>query len=416
MKLFRNIAISFIFIGLFLVPNFSFGATLESVKAKISDTTNQINKLNDEIARLKTEISKTSDQSRTLANLIQELTLTRDKLVKERTVTEKQITSTGLIISSLSKDITTKEESITNNDQTISKLIYDIYKGDQRTFIENILSTENISDVSKEYNNIVSLNEKLRVAVISLTNEKNNLVVSKNQKTEEENSLKDLKNKLVEQQQAVEASKLEKNKILTETKNQEANYKKLLTEQLKKKDAFEKSLQDYESQLKFILDAKVLPKQGTGVLSWPLDSIYITSPWGSRWGSFHYGVDLKASIGTPVKAMSSGTVEGTGDTDISCRGVSYGRWVFIKYDNGLSSTFGHLSVIKASVGQKVSTGDVVALSGNTGYSTGPHLHVSVYASGGVKVATIPSKSCNGKILTQPISALNAYLNPVLYLP
>ena len=58
----------------------------------------------------------------------------------------------------------------------------------------------------------------------------------------------------------------------------------------------------------------------------------------------------------------------------------------------------------------------MALSGNTGSSTGPHLHVAVYASTGVNVDTVPSKSCGGKVFTQPIAALNAYLNPSLYLP
>ena len=115
-------------------------------------------------------------------------------------------------------------------------------------------------------------------------------------------------------------------------------------------------------------------------------------------------------------AMGSGTVMGTGDTDLACKGASFGKWVFIKYNNGLSSTYGHLSVITAKVGQEVSAGDVVGLSGNTGSSTGPHLHVAVYASDGVKVDTVPSRSCGGKIFTQPIAALNAYLDPALYLP
>jgi murein DD-endopeptidase MepM/ murein hydrolase activator NlpD len=88
----------------------------------------------------------------------------------------------------------------------------------------------------------------------------------------------------------------------------------------------------------------------------------------------------------------------------------------MEHNNGLSSTYGHLSLIKVSRGQKIKKGDIVGYSGNTGYSTGPHLHVSVYVGSAVEVKTIPSKSCPGKTLTQPIAPTNAYLDPMKYLP
>ena len=84
----------------------------------------------------------------------------------------------------------------------------------------------------------------------------------------------------------------------------------------------------------------------------------------------HNGVDFRATIGTPVKSAGNGVVEGVGDTDAVCAGASYGKWVFIRYDNGLASTYGHFSVISVKEGQRVKTGDVVGYSGNTGYSTG----------------------------------------------
>jgi murein DD-endopeptidase MepM/ murein hydrolase activator NlpD len=127
-------------------------------------------------------------------------------------------------------------------------------------------------------------------------------------------------------------------------------------------------------------------------------------------------MDFGAPTGTPVKAMASGVVVDSGNADLTCKGVSYGIWVLIKYDNGLSSVYGHLSLSKVSAGQRVRTGEVVAYVGSTGYSTGPHLHLSVFPADGVSVTSFPSKSCPGKSITIPTAATNAYLDPMVYLP
>jgi murein DD-endopeptidase MepM/ murein hydrolase activator NlpD len=113
--------------------------------------------------------------------------------------------------------------------------------------------------------------------------------------------------------------------------------------------------------------------------------------------------------------MLSGTVIGTGDTDLTCPGASYGKWVLIKYNNGLASLYGHFSLIKVSKGQAVDTGDLVGYSGNTGYTTGPHLHLTVFAAAAVSVQNLPSKACSGRVYTIPVAAINAYLNPMDYL-
>jgi len=405
-----------------IFPYQGFALTASEVRKQMEDTNDQIEAINKEIATLSNQIAKTSQEKNTLANAIKELTLTRSKLIKEKEQIQKKINVTDLVINNLSTNIKEKEGSINVSKDSLKETIKYLNQSDNTLLIERLLTINSFADFSREYNNILSINEKIQDNIAELSYEKRDLLSSKTQKENEQQNLNILKNNLVQKEKVVLVTQKEKDSLLKATKNKETEYQKMLAEQLKRKESFEKSLEDYESQLKFILNKKLIPKEGSMALSWPLSYILITSPYGSRWGSFHYGLDFRAAVGTSVSAMSSGVVEGVGNTDIDCKGASFGNWVFIKYNNGLSSTFGHLSVISVKKGQKVKAGDVVGLSGGmkgvfgSGSSTGPHLHVSLYASGGVKVDTVPSKSCNGKIFTQPIAAKTSYLNPILYLP
>ncbi|GAA3483804.1 M23 family metallopeptidase [Streptomyces yanii] len=97
---------------------------------------------------------------------------------------------------------------------------------------------------------------------------------------------------------------------------------------------------------------------------------------GSRWAHKHSGQDFAVPIGTAVKAAHSGTVvkagpNGGGD------GPAYGNAIVIKHGNGTYSQYAHLSRIDVRIGQTVSTGEKIALSGNTGNSSGPHLHFEI---------------------------------------
>ncbi|MDE2031011.1 MAG: peptidoglycan DD-metalloendopeptidase family protein [Patescibacteria group bacterium] len=409
----------------FLAPHNSYAvpSTASAVSQKITDLNSQIQALNAEIAQYQDQISQTSEQTNTLANLIKELNLTREKLSKELNLTQKKITTTSLTIDTLNSDIDLKQKSINNSEQLLAQMFRSINQYDNTSMIEKLLLNDSLNSASREYNNILSLNEKVHSYLIDLRQQKEANAISIKNKSVEQQSLTKLKDDLVNKKLAIDMTKNAKDTLLKETQNKESNYKKLLAERQKQKSEFENDLQNYEAQLQFILNPNLLPPEGTSILSWPLDYVYITQLFGRTVAArrlylsgSHSGVDFRASIGTPVKSMAVGTVVGVGDTDQFCKGASFGKWVFIKYNNGLSSTYGHLSVILAKPGQEVQTGDVVALSGNTGHTTGPHLHVTVYASQGASVQTVPSLSCNGKTFIMPIAPVKAYLDPMLYLP
>ena len=93
-----------------------------------------------------------------------------------------------------------------------------------------------------------------------------------------------------------------------------------------------------------------------------------TSPYGWRWQRGHHGVDIRLRTGEPIHAAFGGTVR------IASRMGGYGNCIVLRHPNGLETLYGHLSKINVKLGQQVTAGEVIGLGGNTGNSTGPHLH------------------------------------------
>jgi murein DD-endopeptidase MepM/ murein hydrolase activator NlpD len=110
---------------------------------------------------------------------------------------------------------------------------------------------------------------------------------------------------------------------------------------------------------------------------WPVEGT-VTSGFGYRWGRMHEGIDISVAEGTPIRAVASGTVI-LMQSEYESGG--YGNYTCIDHGGGLSTCYAHQSSFATSVGAQVSQGDVIGLSGNTGNSTGPHLHFEVRING-----------------------------------
>ena len=416
-KLFSTIVL---IIFLITPLGFSHGETAKEIRDKIDQKSADIAKLEEQLKIYQSELDSLGKQKNSLSVSIQQLDLTKKKLNTDISVTQNKIDKTNLKIQGLSSDIGDKEGSILNNKNSIALELRKTNEFESENFLQTILSENDFSEVWNDVDNMATIRETIIENIARLRETKSVLEDTRAETVDAKNELVVLKSELADQQKIVIQNVNEKNKLLTQTKNSETNYQKLVQEQFIKKLAFEKDLRDFESELQFILDPSKLPN--AGVLSWPLDKIFVTQEFGAKTGphrtyaSGHSGTDFRARTPLPVKSMADGMVKGIGDTDTSCQGVSFGKWIFIEYNNGLSSTYGHLSLIKVQEGQKVKREEVVGYTGGTGRATGPHLHVSLYVSSGVKVSTVPSISCLGKILKQPIAAINAYLDPMYYLP
>lgn len=119
---------------------------------------------------------------------------------------------------------------------------------------------------------------------------------------------------------------------------------------------------------------------GAGQFLWPVGAeLYrVTSCFGPRelFGSYHYGTDIACPTGTPIIAVASGTVT------LARNSYTAGNYIIIDHQDGLQSVYMHNSELLVMVGQQVTAGEVIALSGNTGaYTTGPHFHIGVKLNG-----------------------------------
>ena len=101
----------------------------------------------------------------------------------------------------------------------------------------------------------------------------------------------------------------------------------------------------------------------------------VTSCYGARWGTMHYGVDIAAPIGTPIYAPEGGVVLQAGPAS------GFGLAVYLQHADGSITVYGHISSFSVAAGQQVSAGEQIAEVGNTGQSTGPHLHFEVHQGG-----------------------------------
>lgn len=405
-----------IFFLLFLNCTIVYSATIDELNEQIQKITETKKQLELEIAAYEFQLKDIGEQADTLKSSIKSLNATINKNTLDIKLAQNNINSAQLQIQELSINIDKNVDTINSNTVAVGLLMKELSMSENSSFLENLLTYKDMSEFWNQQQSIYLIQNQIREKISDTKNTKTILENNKTKAEKKRKELLNLKSTLLDRKELLDISKKEKNKLLADTKNSETVYKNMIAERKALSDAFDKELDMFESELKFAIDPNSIPQASKGILSWPIRSVYITSRFGPRWGRLHNGIDFRASIGTNIVAASGGVVKGTGDTDIVCKGASFGKWVFIEHGNGLSTIYAHLSLIKVSSGQYVNAGDIIGFSGNTGASTGPHLHFSVYVSKGVQISSYKSSVCKGAY-TMPVTTLKgAYLDPLLYLP
>lgn len=428
-QLFRNIIVitALIFFGISVYAQ-SVPAT-GTIDAQLQAIEQEKQQIEQQIVQLQGQVDYYSGQSQSLNQEVSTLKTSEKMLDTSLKLTGTKIKKTNYTIEKNINEIGKLTNGISDNREAIGESLRSINVADGQSPIEFFLQKGSLSDFLRDYQDVAQVQNTLRGKVQVMRDKSVQLAYAQKDLNNSKLELQKLSTQLSDQKTIVADQRKQKATVLTETKNKESEYQKMISDLEKRRAQIDADIRDYESKLNFVLNPKSLPKPGSEVLGWPIDGPVVTQRFGKTvdakrlyTSGSHSGVDFRAAVGTAVYAVADGTVEGTGDTDQTCPKASFGKWIFIKHNNGLSTAYGHLSLIKVSEGQVVAKGMLIGYSGKTGHATGPHLHLTVYASNGVngeegaRVTERPSVGCTGKTYRMPLAPTNSYLDPMLYLP
>ncbi len=368
--------------------NLVVAATPDELKKSIDEKSQQLQEINNQIKENQKTLETVQGQGRTLQNEIKQTDYNINQLNLGIRSSEITIDKLALEINSLQYEIADAEAEINLKREAIAKILQEFQKTEDETPLVIFLRSKSLADSVFEVQNLTDLNTGLRAEIENLRQVKEEMAdkmdqsANKKKLTEVESS--NLKNRKV----ILNDVKEERKDLLTQTKNQEKIYQSIISDLQERQMELAEEINILEENLRLSFDPSVLPGKRPGVLAYPLTSIYVTQEYGqtafARWAyktGFHNGMDFRASIGTPILAAEDGEVMAVGNNG----NVQYGKYVLIKHNNNLATIYGHLSRQIVKSGSTVKRGQVIGYSGNTGYSTGPHLHFGVYWASSVSL-------------------------------
>ncbi len=427
--------VSFFGIG-FLFSQYVHGITLDELHKSIDQKNEEIRSLEEQAKKYRVGLTVQQTLSKTLTQELSRIDKTIAQLRQDIVVTQKKIEKNQLEVSALSSEINESQTSIDKIKAGLATVVRTVSEKDDKSPLELLIQFRALSEFFQQLDYSGMLENKMLGSVATLKTLQNDLNSKKSAVVDKLSELKDLGAQLSDQKRVQEDTRKGRTEILKTTKNQEKIYQQLISEQEKKSKALEDEVQKIEQQIQITINSSLLPQKGRGILGQPLPDLSFTSCFesittakncitqffgytafaagGAYNGKGHNGVDFRSVVGTQVLSSEEGVIAGTGDTDIGCKKASYGKWVLINHSNNLSTLYAHLSAVQVFKGQQVQRGSQIALAGNSGYATGPHLHFGVFATQAVTIQSIRSQVC-GRMMELPISAINGYLNPLDYL-
>lgn len=416
---YKNYRFVFLVVTLLCGTVFYVSWTNAQVTDLSKDQKKALDKKEDELDAIKAKIKAYNQiitlkqrQGSTLNDQIKLLEAQAGKLELEIDLNKKKLDTLENDVASLAERIKEKELLIHNQREILSELMrvyYDDYSGNVSTLIFS--AGETLSYLNKE-GWTTEVNGKISDMLDSVKTLRESLVGERTAIEEKKAETATLYAQLTERNDYLESTKENKAYLLNKTQAEVKKYDTLVDDLQKQREEIEGEIEELEAGKIDSLNLKDIPAFKKGLLAYPLKKFGISQGYGKTKFSKkayasgkHNGIDFTAASGTSIFASASGQVVGTGNLGR----YAYGKWVAINHGNGLITLYGHMSSISVSKGKKVEQGDKIGAVGSTGYSTGPHVHFTVFSAKSYEL--VASKTVKG--LQIPIGAT---VNPNVYLP
>lgn len=349
---------------------------LNQLKKDMKNTQEYVDTLEGKISTVQDKINTLQDQKKALE--------------KEIKAIEKKIDENNAEIEKLQKEIDKKQAELEETYNTYCERLYAMYVSGNASTLEVLLESGDIGDVLTRAEMVRSVSAQdsdtintLMKKMEEINNEKQQLENKKKELDEDKKNLNDRKSKLQSSINEVSAAKRElkseiaecnqKIKELSKTSNQ---YTETIHDNQDELDAIENAIKN-ASNSNNGSGGGTSYKPGTGQLGYPTSYRTISAGYPNySSGRYHGGVDFACPTGTSVYAADGGQV-----AMVKYLNYSYGYHILINHGNGLSTLYAHNSQILVKQGQEVKKGQLIAKSGSTGNSTGPHLHFEVRKNG-----------------------------------
>lgn len=310
-------------------------------------------------------------------------------------------------INQLQSRIDEKSVLIDQQKKILSELLRTYYQDFSHSITPALLTQEETISYLNNANWNTDVSQKVSDLLDSVQGLRDGLEAEQKTLDEKKQSVDDLREQLNARNEYLQSSQASKERLLGQVNAETEKYDTQIDDLQAQKEALEQEISDIESGK--INQLVGLPK-GNGQLAYPVKNPRITQSYGKTSFSNHYhsgmhnGIDFGGPKGTSIYAAADGKIVGTGDLGA----FAYGKWITINHGNGLVTLYGHLSKISVSPGKEVDKGDKIGEMGSTGFSTGPHLHFTVYAAKSYEI--VPFTSAKGKK-----GPVGASVNPAKYL-